>query len=121
MPHLISENDIHFTSQTDSQRLVKSFFNNIFKFLKIQLFTVNVNVKNKSCNYVMDIDKQVKLLMASIKCHLKLRFLKNFITFLNSNLTYLSTNFLMDYILSFKKDMRSRVNYILIKFPYSNT
>jgi len=45
MPHLISENDIHFTSQTDSQRLVKSFFNNIFKFLKIQLFTVNVNVK----------------------------------------------------------------------------
>jgi hypothetical protein len=52
----------HFTSQTDSQRLVKSFSKNIFKFLKIQLFTINVNIKNKNCNYVMDIDKQVKLL-----------------------------------------------------------
>jgi len=37
----------HFTSQTDSQRLVKSFSENIFKFLKIQLFTVNVNVKKQ--------------------------------------------------------------------------
>ncbi len=35
----------HFTSKTDSQRLVKSFSKNIFKFLKTQLFTVNVNVK----------------------------------------------------------------------------
>jgi len=52
----------HFTSQTGSQRLVKSLSKNIFKFLKIQIFTVNVNVKIKSCNYVMDIDKQVKLL-----------------------------------------------------------
>jgi hypothetical protein len=34
-------------SQTDSQRLVKSFSENIFKFLKIQLFTVNVNVKKQ--------------------------------------------------------------------------
>jgi hypothetical protein len=49
----------HFTSQTDSQRLVKSFSKSIFKFLKIQLFPVNVNVKNKSCNYMMDINKQV--------------------------------------------------------------
>jgi len=48
------------------KRLVKSFSKNMFKFLKIQLFTVNVNVKNKSCNYVMDIDKQVKLLNAKI-------------------------------------------------------
>jgi hypothetical protein len=52
---------------------------------------------------------------------LKPRFLRNFITFLNSNLTNLSTTFLMDYILSFKKDMQSRVNFILFKFPYSNT
>ncbi len=27
----------------------------------------------------------------------------------------------MAYILSFKKDMPTRVNYILFKFPYSNT
>jgi hypothetical protein len=33
---------------------------------------------------------------------LKLRFLRNFIRFLNSNLTNLSTTFLMAYILSFK-------------------
>jgi len=31
-------------------------------YFKIKLFTVNANVKNKSCNYVMDINKQVKLL-----------------------------------------------------------
>ena len=109
----------HFTSQIDSQRLVKSFSENIFKFLKIQLFTVNVNVKNKSCNYVMDIDKQVKLLNDINIMPLKLRFLRNFIRFLNSNLTNLSTTFLMAYILSFKKDMPSRV--YSFKFPYSNT
>jgi hypothetical protein len=109
----------HFTSQTHSQRLVKSFSKNIFKFLKIQLFTVNVNVKNKSCNYVMDIDKQVKLLNDINIMPLKLRFLRNFIRFLNSNLTNLSTTFLMAYILSFKKDMPSRV--YSFKFPYSNT
>jgi len=51
---------------------------------------------------------------------LKLRFLRNFIRFLNSNLTNLSTTFLMAaYILSFKKDMPSRV--YSFKFPYSNT
>jgi hypothetical protein len=110
---------LHFTSQTDSQRLIKSFSKNIFKFLKIQLFTVNVNVKNKSCNYVMDIDKQVKLLNDINIMPLKLRFLRNFIRFLNSNLTNLSTTFLMAYILSFKKDMPSRV--YSFKFPYSNT
>jgi len=93
----------HFTSQTDSQRLVKTFSKNIFKFLKIQLFTVNVNVKNKSCNYVMDIDKQVKLLNDITIMPLKLGFLRNFIRFLDSNLTNLSTTFLMAYILSFKK------------------
>ena len=109
----------HFTSQTGSQRLVKSLSKNIFKFLKIQIFTVNVNVKNKSCNYVMDIDKQVKLLNDINIMPLKLRFLRNFIRFLNSNLTNLSTTFLMAYILSFKKDMTSRV--YSFKFPYSNT
>jgi hypothetical protein len=41
------------------------------------------------------------------------------IRFLNSNLTNLSTTFLMAYILSFKKDMPSRV--YSFKFPYSNT
>ena len=110
----------HFTSQTDSQRLVKSFSENIFKFLKIQLFTVNVNVKNKSCNYMMDIDKQVKLLNDINKMPLKLRFLRNFIRFLNSNLTNLSTTFLiLAYILIFKKDIPFRV--YSFKFPYSNT
>jgi len=64
----------------------------------------------------MDIDKQVKLLNDINKMPLKLRFLGNFIRFLNSNL---STTFLMAYILSFKKDMPSRV--YSFKFPYSNT
>jgi hypothetical protein len=96
----------HFTIQTDSQRLVKSFSKKIFKFLKIQLF---VNVKNKSCNYMMDIDKQVKLLNDINIMPFKLRFLRNFIKFLNSNLTNFSTTFLMSYILSFKKDMPFRV------------
>ena len=73
-----------FLSQADSQQLVKSFSQNIFKFLKIQLFTVNVNVKNKSCNYMMDIAKKVKLLNDIIIMLLKLR--RNFIRFLNSNL-----------------------------------
>jgi hypothetical protein len=91
----------------------------LFKFLKIQLFTVNVNVKNKSCNYVMDIDKQVKLINDINIMPLNLRFLRNFIRFLNSNLTNLSTTFLMAYILSFKKDMPSCV--YSFKFPYSNT
>jgi hypothetical protein len=50
---------------------------------------------------------------------LKLRFLRSFIRFLNSNLTNLSTAFLMAYILSFKKDMSSHV--YSFKFPYSNT
>jgi hypothetical protein len=110
----------HFTSQTDCQRLIKSFSKNILKFLKIQLFILlNVNVKNKSCNYVMDIDKQVKLLNDINIMPLKLRFLRNFIRFLNSNLTNLSTTFLIAYILSFKKDMTSRV--YSFKFPYSNT
>jgi hypothetical protein len=49
---------------------------------------------------------------------LKLRFLRNFIRFLNSNLTNTSTLFLMAYILSFKKDMPLRV--YSFKFPYSN-
>ena len=45
----------------------------------------------------MDIDKQVKLL----------NDINNFIRFLNSNLTNLSTTFLMAYILSFKKNIPS--------------
>ena len=44
----------HFSNQTDSNRLVKSFSKNIFKFLKIKLYTVNNNNKNKRCNYEMD-------------------------------------------------------------------
>ncbi len=67
----------------------------------------------------MDIDKQVKLLNDINIMPLKLRFLKNFIGFLNSNLTNLSTTFLMAYILSFKKDKPSCVH--AFKFPYSNT
>jgi hypothetical protein len=65
----------------------------------------------------MDIDIQVKLLNDINIMPLKLRFLRNFIRFLNSNLTNLST-ILMAYILSFKKDMPSRV--YSFKFPYSN-
>ncbi len=57
----------------------------------------------------MDIDKQVKLLNDIYIMPLKLRYLRNFIRFLNSNLTNLST-ILMAYILSFKKDMPSRVS-----------
>ena len=66
----------------------------------------------------MDIDKQVKLLNDINIMPLKLRFLRDFIRFLNSYLTNLSTTFLMDYILSFKKDRPSRV--YSFKFPYSN-
>jgi hypothetical protein len=66
-----------------------------------------------------DIDKQVKLLNDINKIPLKLRFLRNFIRFLNSNLTNLSTTFLMAYTLSFKKDIPFRV--YSFKFPYSNT
>jgi len=66
----------------------------------------------------MDIDKQVKLLNDINIMPLKLRFLRNF-RFLNSNLTNLSTTFLMAYILSFKKDMPFRV--YSFKFLYSNT
>jgi hypothetical protein len=65
----------------------------------------------------MNIDKQVKLLNDINIMPLKLRFLKKFIRFLNSNLTNLSTTFLMAYILSFKKDMPSRV--YSFKFPYT--
>jgi len=57
----------------------------------------------------MDIDKQVKLPNDIYIMPLKLRFLRNFIRFLNSNLTNLSNKFLMAYILSFKKDMPFRV------------
>jgi hypothetical protein len=68
---------------------------------------------------MMDIDKQVKLQNDINIIPLNLRFLRNFIRFLNSNLTNLSTKFLMAYILSFKKDMPFRV--YSFKFPYSNT
>jgi hypothetical protein len=70
-----------------------------------------VNLKNN-----LIVDKQVKLLNDIIKMPLKLR---NLIRFLNSNLTNLSIKFLMTYILSFKKDMPSRV--YSFKFPNSNT
>jgi hypothetical protein len=65
----------------------------------------------------MNIDKQVKLLSDINIMPLKLRFLRNFIRFINSNL---STTFLMAYILNFKEDMPSRVYsfsiLILLKF-----
>jgi len=56
---------------------------------------------------IIDIDKQVKLLNGINIMPLKLRFLWNFIRFLNSNLINLSTTFFMAYILSFKKDIPS--------------
>ncbi len=51
----------------------------------------------------MDIDKQVKLQNDINIIPLNLRFLRNFIRFLNTNLTNLSTKFLMAYILVLKK------------------
>jgi hypothetical protein len=60
----------------------------------------------------MDIEKQVKLLNDINIMSLKLRFLRNFIRFLNSNLTNLSTILLMAYILSFKKDMD--LNFLIL-------
>ena len=65
------------------------------------------------------IDKKVKLLNDNNIMPLTFGFLRNFIRFLNSNLTNLSTTFLMAYILSFKKDMPFRV--YSFKFHYSNT
>jgi hypothetical protein len=93
----------HLSNQTDSNRLVKSFSKNIFKFLKIKLYTVNKNVKNKRCNYEMNLSKQVDLLNSMNILPIKLRFLRNFIRFLNSNLSNLPKTLLMAYILSFKK------------------
>ncbi len=58
---------------------------------------------------MMDIEKQVNLLNGKNSMPLKLKFLKNFIRFLNSNLTNLSATFLMVYILIFIKDMPYRV------------
>ena len=52
----------HFNNQTDSKRLIKPFSKNIFKFLKIKLFTINNNAKNINCNYEMDLSKQVNFL-----------------------------------------------------------
>ena len=49
---------------------------------------------------MMDIDKQDKLLNGINLMPLKLRFLRNFIRFLNSNLTYLSTTFTYGYAIS---------------------
>jgi hypothetical protein len=37
----------HFTNQTDSNRLVKSFSKNIFKFLKIKLLVLTIMLKIK--------------------------------------------------------------------------
>ena len=67
---------------------------------------------------MMDIEKQVNLLNGKNSMPLKLKFLKNFIRFLNSNLTNLSATFLMVYILIFKKDMPYRVYFF--KSLYSN-
>jgi hypothetical protein len=100
----------HFTNQSDSNRLVKSFSKNIFKFVKIKLYTVNNNVKNKRCNYQMNLSKQVDLLNSINILPTKLRFLRNFIKFLNSNLSNLPKTLLMAYILSFKKNISPRTN-----------
>jgi len=93
----------HFTNQSDSNRLVKSFSKNIFKFVKIKLYTVNNNVKNKRCNYQMDLSKQVDLLNSINLLPIKLRFLRNFIRFLNSNLSNLPKKLLMANILELQK------------------
>ena len=110
---------VHFSNQTDSNRLVKSFSKNIFKFLKIKLYTVNKNVENKRCNYEMDLSKQVDLLNRMSILPIKLRFLRNFIRFLNSNLSNLPKTLLMAYILSFKKNISSRTNPF--RFPIFKT
>jgi hypothetical protein len=65
------------------------------------------------------IDKKVKLLNDNNIMPLTFGFLRNFIRFLNSNLTNLSTTFIMAYILGFKMDMPFRI--YSFKFPYSNT
>ena len=91
----------------------------IFKFLKIKLYTVNNNVKNKRCNYEMDLIKQVDLLNSMNILPIKLRFLRNFIGFLNSNLGNLPKTLLMAYILSFKKNISPRTNSF--RFPVFKT
>jgi hypothetical protein len=65
------------------------------------------------CNYQMDLSKQVDLLN-SINL-IKLRFLRNFIRFLNLNLSNLPKTLLMAYFLSYKKNFSFRTNPF--KFP----
>jgi hypothetical protein len=86
---------------------------NIFKFLKIKLYTVNNNGKNKQDQ--MDLSKQVDLLNSINILPIKLRFLRNFTRFLNSNLSNLPKT--MAYILSYKKNLSSRTNPF--RFPKS--
>ena len=66
------------------------------------LLTIMLKTKDV-CNYQMDLSKQVDLLNSINILPIKLRFLRNFIRFLNSNLSNLPKTLLMAYILSFKK------------------
>ena len=67
----------------------------------------------------MDLSKQVDLLNSMNILPIKLRFLRNFIRFLNSNLSNLPKTLLMAYILSFKKNISSRINPF--RFPFFKT
>jgi hypothetical protein len=58
----------------------------------------------------MDLRKKVDLLNSINILPIKLRFLRNFIRFLNSNLSNLPKTLLMAYILSFKKNISPRTN-----------
>ena len=65
----------------------------------------------------MDLSKQVDLLNSINILPIKLRFLRNFTRFLNSNLSNLPKT--MAYILSYKKNLSSRTN--LFRFPIFKT
>ena len=70
-------------------------------------------------NYQMDLSKQVNLLNSINILPIKLRFLRNFIRFLNSNLSNLPKTVLMALILSYKKYFSCRTN--LLRFPIFKT
>ena len=66
----------------------------------------------------MDLSKQVNLL-ESINILPKVRFLRNYIRFLNSNLSNPPKTVLMAFILSYKKNFSSRPNPF--RFPIFKT
>jgi hypothetical protein len=63
--------------------------------------------------------KHVDLLNGTNILPIKLRFLRNFISFLNSNLSDLPKTLLMAYILSFIKNISPRTNHF--RFPIFKT